>query len=280
MRIEFMYDVPEKIDFGDVDILCDYKGNMKELIIQLFSPIEIFVNSNILSFAYEHKSKYYQIDLIQTTNFESYKFYFSYGDLGNILGKITKQYDIHFGIQGLFIDIFVDKPNKVVLSVDPVQICEYLGLDYSKWSNFHTVEEIFDWIISCKLFTPIVFDTLNTKDRRHIIDRKMFQDFLKYIETIDETKYKTMPIYSLKDHAIAYFHKEDEIERIHKEYLLLQQRKEKFNSAIFIKHGYSNKKLGEMIKNFKSQFIDFDEWLDNHTKEYIENSIETYLQNV
>jgi hypothetical protein len=51
---------------------------------------------------------YYQIDLIKCKNLKnmiSSKFYFSYGDLGGILGTILKYYGITFGSVGLWCNI-------------------------------------------------------------------------------------------------------------------------------------------------------------------------------
>ena len=273
MEIEFLYDVPNKSDFGDIDILVNYGLDLTKLVKELFSPKEMYKNGNVLSFAYLHNAHYYQIDLINTRNFDSYKFYFSYGDLGNILGKIVKAYDLHFGIQGLFIEY---SGKQVILSTDKKAICDYLGLDVSKWGSFNTVEEIFDWIISSRVFNKNIFGNLNQKDRRHVVNRKMYQDFVKYIEAVEIYN----DITSLKNDAIVYFDKQDELAIIDKQLAILEQRREKFNASLFIEYGYSGKELGDVIKKFKSQFgTEFDEWLDNNTKEYVHEYVSLYLQN-
>jgi len=275
MEIEFLYDVPNKSDFGDIDILVNYGLDLKKLVTELFSPKEMYKNGNVLSFAYLYNAHYYQIDLINTRNFDSYKFYFSYGDLGNILGKIVKAYDLHFGIQGLFIEY---SGKQVILSTDKKAICDYLGLDVSKWGAFNTVEEIFDWIISSRVFNKNVFGNLNQKDRRHVVNRKMYQDFVKYIEGVD---LHNNNIITLKNDAIVHFDKQCELDIIDKQLAILEQRREKFNASLFIEYGYSMKELGDVIKKFKSQFESgsFEEWLDNNTKEYIHEYVSRYLQN-
>lgn len=79
-----MMDAPNKKDFGDLDILYKTELDLKSKIIEIFRPIETFTNSNIFSFAYNLNGKYYQIDMIQTTDFEMYEFFYSYGDVGKI----------------------------------------------------------------------------------------------------------------------------------------------------------------------------------------------------
>jgi len=112
LELEFLIDVPNKIDFGDIDIIYKYKLtnsflNIIDIIKQTFNPIEIVSNGDICSFSYQKISndseiKYFQVDLIKSTNLEMSKFCFSYGDLGGIIGRITKYIGLKYGSTGLW----------------------------------------------------------------------------------------------------------------------------------------------------------------------------------
>ena len=99
LDIKFVIDVPNKQDFGDIDVLYSLESSdlidIISLIKKLFNPIEIVPNGPILSFSYSvintndnsiASEKYFQVDLIYCKNIEMGKFYFSYGDLGGIIG--------------------------------------------------------------------------------------------------------------------------------------------------------------------------------------------------
>ena len=97
-----------------MDILYVSQDNINIInyIKEIFNPKEIYKNGDVISFSYEINSfseEYFQIDLIKCENesekLSMSKYYYSYGDLGNILGRITKKYDIRFGHKGLFINL-------------------------------------------------------------------------------------------------------------------------------------------------------------------------------
>jgi hypothetical protein len=57
INVDFIYDVPGKNDFGDIDVLymSNDKVNIKDLLIKLYNPEEIVVNGDVTSFAYNYK---------------------------------------------------------------------------------------------------------------------------------------------------------------------------------------------------------------------------------
>ena len=231
LELEFLIDVPNKIDFGDIDILYKYKSknsfsNIIDIIKQTFNPIEIVPNGDVCSFAYQITSndgeiKYFQVDLIKSTNLEMSKFYFSYGDLGGIIGRIAQYIGLKYGSAGLWVfpnsqtigeflhleqnleftnnlktqlktqlnydDVDLDaivkaQYSNIVLTSNPQIICEYLGLDYNKWiGGFISKNDIYEWIIESKFFNPTKFKVLNCAGMQRANKRPMYQDFLQYI---------------------------------------------------------------------------------------------------
>ena len=98
--------------------------------------------------------------MIKTSNIEMSQFYGGYGDCGNIIGRFTKRADLTFGNEGLWTSY---ESKRIILSTNPQEICEYLGLNYNLWSaGFKTRTELFNWIIESRYFDLNLFrlDTL------------------------------------------------------------------------------------------------------------------------
>lgn len=226
LKLEFLIDVPNKTNFGDIDILYQNinEVNIKQILREIYNPIEIVSNGDVCSFSYQINDngdiKYFQVDLIKCINFEMSKFYFSYGDLGGIIGRMTQYIGLKFGSLGLWIcpnsqtinnflhleqnyklkinletilkNQLKDKSNynmiinaqysNIDLTSSPQIICEYLNLDWEEWENgFVSTEQIFKWIIKSKYFNLDQFRAMDYSYRQRAKKRPMFQDFLQYI---------------------------------------------------------------------------------------------------
>ncbi len=320
LSITFLYELPEKEDFGDLDILYipNEQINIHDLVVQLFHPKEIVKNGTVLSFSYlinenddNTKNIYFQIDLIKSQNIAMDLFYFSYGDLGSILGRIIKHYGLTFGNAGLWINIekatidlylknhdkkieHISNVNKpIILTENPEEICVYLGLDYKKWLNgFSNNLEIYEFIIKCTFFNPKLFDveyfTLNHDHRRRYNQRAMYQDFVHYIQN----NFKRYNVnHNIEDknvnfqyEALVIFNKLNVLEEIMNQNRLQNKRKEKFNGSNIINIlQISEKEVGNSILKFKKHIIEttqyniFEDYIDAHSKESINNDIINYF---
>jgi hypothetical protein len=283
---ENICEAPEKDSFGDLDILYLFndKINIIELINKLFKPIEIIENGPIISFDYES----FQIDLIKAYNIEDFKckkFYFSYGDFGSIVGKITNFYKLKFGDKGLWIELnnSIDDINlgiktnigkNLILTNQPKQICEFMGLDYSVYnSGFTTQEQLFNYIISSKYYNKCIFQINNSKDKKNIKVRQIYNNFIKYINKnkeeilIIEKQILIVEKQKIQQYAINYFNKNLELEILTNNVKLNEIRKIKYNGKLFIEKGFINKDINEYMKKFeefieKKYQVNFNEWLD------------------
>lgn len=321
LQIQFLYEVPDKKDFGDLDILYDISKNQNNIVIydlvkELFHPKEIVKNGTVLSFSYlinKEKDIYFQIDLIKSHNFHMDLFYYSYGDLGGILGRITKYYGLSYGNPGLWINIeshlierYLEKNikydknkisksihDKIMLSQNPVEICVYMGLDYEKWSTgFNNSEEIYDFVIKSHLFKSKLFEvnSLNSEHMRRYNERPMYHEFIDYVLSINKNKERIMSK-DIDYEALIYFNKLNELEKLIEKNILQNERKEKFNGHIIqslIKTHFQkntnkvreNKELGLFITNFKNHILKngnlyntFEDYIDKNDKEKIEEDI-------
>ena len=74
------------------------------------------------------------------------------------------------------------------------------------------------------------------------------------------------------------------IDQINHKIRLDQERKQKFNSAIFIELEVEKKQLSVVMREFKNMtlikfgdYTSFEMWLDSNTKENIDNEIRMYI---
>jgi len=288
-------EIPEKLDFGDLDIIYiqDKNINMKELIIKLFSPKEIVMNGDVISFDYEN----FQIDLIKCENKESlimYDFYLSYGDLGSIIGRIANYYGLKFGHAGLWMNLlentidnksdvnFQTTITRIDLTNNPNEICEFMDLDYNLWKiGFSNKKGIMDFIIKSKYFLPEIFNNLNYDHRDRAKLRPFYKEFLEYIKidfnSIQKASLTKSEIgINYQKEAIICFNKEKELEEIVNKIKINKIRKEKFNGKHLIELGINPKNINKIIQEFKIHIenkikINFDEFLDNNEHEFIIN---------
>ena len=316
IKIHFLYEVPDKTNFGDLDLLYELNENnmnIYDIVKQVFNPKQMVHNGNVLSFSYlinEVDNTYFQIDLIKTNNYIMDLFYFSYGDLGGIIGRITKYYGLTYGNNGLWITIepslienylketqkynkleIGNINNKIILTQSPEEICNYLGFDYNKWkSGFKSNVELYNFIIESPYFENKLFyiETLNYKHRVRCNERPMYREFQNYINNI------TKPINNINTisdyNALVYFNKIDELESLIKKNIIHNERKSKFNGYLIklaIQETFNkiieDKILSEYIVNFKNNiknkynYDNFDDYIDNNSKEDIKNHIISYF---
>ena len=327
LESEFTIDVPGKIDFGDIDMLYVVKNKIDsiwnvdmidfdivQLITQIYNPVDIVLNGPVCSFAYylHDDNKYFQVDLIKVEDLPMSRFYFSYGDLGGIIGRLTQHKSVVYGSRGLWVNPNQETINKflsanqiemqvnkdliiksilpnIILSNKPDQICEYLGLDWNEWvKGFSSKQEIFEWVTKSPWFKLDSFRALDYEHRNRVNSRPMYQDFLKYI-FIDEPNFsiekgnssKYINI-NLQLESLEYFGKTyilaEEILSIEKRLL----RKEKFSGKKFLDLGIESKQIKKNLDNFKlyietSTGLDFEIWLDISSSEEIDIQIGKFM---
>jgi hypothetical protein len=277
---ENIIEAPEKDSFGDLDILYIKNNDIDilKLLTDLFSPTETVKNSNIMSFDYDN----FQIDLIETKTkeeFEMFKFYYSYGDLGCILGKTAHFYKLKFGATGLLmnIDCSIDDEKldiikfgkDILLTNVPKEICDFFGLYYQQWvDGFTTLKQLFDWICSSKYFIKELYQIENSDDKRRMDKRNVYKQFMDYIwgdnavivvNKLDKPK--------IQHYALDYFGKRTTLERMVYEVKLNENRKKKYNGTHFTAFGFSGKEISNKMKQFEiyienKYLVEFKYWLD------------------
>lgn len=282
-KIEIPLYYRNKESFGDLDLVCINNNNLdiKQIIINTFAPNEIHINSNVYSFDY----KELQIDLIFTSN-DRYDIYYNYlcwNDLNGLIGKIAHKFNLKWGVDGLKYVIYNDYNNElgtIYLTSDVKQGLTFLGFDYSIYKKgFDTLEQIYDFIIKSKYFSPNIFShsNINRKTKEHIAKRPVYNEFIKYIKDIqfEENKISDPDYLSLIKKEFVFF--EDEYNKIMDNIALKEQIKNKFNGNIVLDY-YKSKNinldgitLGNYLSKFKNSITDYNDYILNTDIETILN---------
>jgi len=278
-------EIPEKDSFGDLDLLYDSDINIKNIVNDLFSPKEISSNGNVLSFSYKiNEIDYFQIDLIKVDNIEMAKFYFGYGEVGLILGRILKKNNLTFGHEGIWVNY---ENEKIILYENPIEICKFIGLNYTEWlSGFKNKKELFNWIIECKYFNIDYFDIekFNSDYKKYYEKRPNFKEFINYIFSIKEKLIlieKPSMNYKVVD-FIKICCKSNEKEKIDNKLSIIKLYQEKFNGSQFLPYTIPqniNQSKNE-FKEYISKSNNFNEWLQNNSIEFINNKIKDFMNQI
>lgn len=199
-----------KETFGDIDFVystrIDNYDDTLNPILELFKPAVYKVNGPITSIMIEEA----QIDFVKVNRTCLYtaKDYFSYNDLGNLIGKIYHAYGISYGHTGLKYTLMDEayKVGEVFVSQDTREIHEAIGLDFDLFvdGEFETLEDVFDYVCSSPYFHPDIFkwESLNSENRRRDKKRSSYNGFLQYIGEIpneegilrDSRRFKTLDL--------------------------------------------------------------------------------------
>lgn len=185
----------------DADVIMLWKGE-KDFGKYLENEFgyKPFKNSNVFSFPYQG----FQVDVTfhPMMEFEMAVNYSSWGDLGNIMGRVFHKMGLHFGHSGLSFWIrqglfdnnlqWCDSDHiydKTVLTTNMEEICEIGGFDYNRWlKGFDTEQDAFDFVVNSKHFNKSLFalENLNHTNRTRNRKRGMYMRFVEYVANCDK----------------------------------------------------------------------------------------------
>ena len=124
--------------------------------------------------------------------------------------------------------------------------------------------------------------------RKRLCLRPLYMEFILRIGIEDfhniENKIKAPSSLAFQRHLLERFNKIHMIDLINHKIRLDQERKQKFNSAIFIELEVEKRQLSVVMREFKNMtlikfgdYTSFEMWLDSNTKENIDNEIRMYI---
>jgi len=278
ISIDFSPELEDKESFGDLDVLYIPNSNiiMKDIIIELFSPNEMVINGDVISFDYEN----FQIDMVKCSNIEFNKLFFSYGDFGNLIGKIIKKYGFTFEHDCL---TTIFENHKIILTKDVNEFCNFINIDLNKWKLIKTKYDLFELVKSSRFFIKEIFNSGNHEHRRCLNNRPLYLEFINSIGIDEDNKEESLHLtidekFGFFNEAIEYFNKKEEIEYIK---IKLERNKiinSKFNGNMLKERGFSGVEIGNIIRTFKKKYEDFDTWIYENNKHEIMSSLEDVIK--
>lgn len=242
----------EKKDHGDIDFIVE--PELTEEILGIYFPnCPILSNSYLTSIQY----KGVQLDFSRIPNEGRSQAlsYFAYNDLGNLIGRVTKNYGFKFGFRGVYYVLRREgeTTRDIPVNITFTQALTLFGFNAREWRNgFDNLDQMFQWLAEGLFTDPKMFayEALDSENRRRNKKRKVYQACLEWFE-------KTPPL----GHAVVtekYFFDQIGIydpsfeKKIAREIELSTYRrkaKENFPSArVSEMLGVTQKDLGEAMK--------------------------------
>jgi hypothetical protein len=263
-----------KESFGDMDLILPVDkitSDWKNQLIELFdlSKNQYSSNGNVFSFVYNQ----FQIDIITAKDDNAAKMavaYFSYNDLGNLIGRIFHKLGLKYGHKGLSLVVRPDDNQhvlqEILLTRDMKAIFPIIGLSYDEFQNgFENLEDVFKFVAKSTFFDPEIFLFHNRNHKAVIRDRKRatYNSFLNWIK---ETNPSANYSFENKDERGGYnirepFYSEivvpvfpwvkDIVNDLITRYELVKKAKERIDGLIIREiTGLEGKDLGEFIQKF------------------------------
>ena len=280
----------EKPDFGDLDIIFSQDAIIKnwlETRQEIMNDLGI-TQSKSAGSVFSTVYKNFQVDyfLVQSQYLESTYNFLSFNDLGNLLGKIFRRFNLKYGDRGLVYvfrreDGHYKKDLKV--STDFQKICAFLELDYQQWMNgFGTLEAMFEWVIASKYFSVKPYQKQQESDtmKKRAKNRPTVERFLKFIS--EKNIQKTFEYLPDKEDYItfidSFFPEAELLNQIRLEQeaeAKAMEINQKFNGKIImsLRPELEGKVLGDFIVDFKGSFSDFDSYILSSSEDEIREKI-------
>lgn len=249
--------IDDKNSFGDMDLVIP-KGNFNS-IIKILENNNLPYKKNGIVLSYQTKDLF-QIDLIEIDDDKiNYAIkYFSYGDTGNILGRILKHtFHVKNSFNGLYYVFRRDSSSykkEFLLSNNYDDVIDILELDKEKFKKgFKNNNELFEWIIQTPFLNTDIFkfENLNHTNRVRDRKRKFYNEWVTWLQENDIKNKEYLPI-NISDYFLDFTKKYDAINKEYEEYKTIKQ---KFNGNMVMSlTGLKGKELGQFIDSFKKKY--------------------------
>lgn len=282
--------------FSDSNIHMLWKGEQDfGKYLQKEFGYKPFKNSNVYSFPYQG----FQVDVTfhPINEFEMAVNYSSWGDLGNIMGRVFHKMGLHFGHSGLSFWIrqglfdnnlqWSDSDHifeKVVLTQNMQWICEIGGFDYKSWKKgFDSEKDAFDFVINSKYFNKEMFalENLNHTNRTRNRKRGMYMRFIEYVADCEKVG---KPFLSKHEYSLImqceFSHLRDAISKHRFTYEVAKTIKEKVNGKLVMEWCNLSEKDGAIVGKIMSHVRDTtDERILEMSQEEIKKLVLEYYEN-
>ncbi len=280
-----------KPDFGDMDIVIQSSDSatwqtLRQELVTDLGVTQTKSAGSVFSTVYQGL----QVDYftIQPEFLESTYNYLSFNDLGNLLGKICRRFNLKYGEEGLAYVFRRQSGNykkDLRISTDFGEICKFLGVDYQQWQHgFDQLTDVFDWVIASPYFSVEPYIHQSTSLEKRVKERTTIQKFLVYLEERDIKK-EYQYLENRDDYLFwiaVQFPAANLLEMIAVQRRLDERSmavKAKFNGdqLMILLPSLSGKALGAFIVKLKEQIPDFEEYILAEEQEVIDRMIVDYF---
>ena len=260
-----------KADFGDLDVMVEKELASREQLEEFAYTVglarQIVVNGSVLSYDHRKTSSDevgFQVDLIRTPahEFDIGLAYFSYNDLGNLIGRVAHKMGFSYGHRGLLYPMREGTHliGTVDMSSDVAQCLGFLGYSANRFhQGFEDREEIYAYVRSTPLFNPAIYllenrnHTSRTRDRK----RPTYMGFLEHLRSLPAGEYFEFP----EDKSLwlpkafeAFPGMEARVEDVRARYALARRVKEAFDGELVASRtGLSGKELGAFMGRVRTE---------------------------
>jgi hypothetical protein len=281
--VEITKVLTSKTSFGDIDIIVANFEGVCDKIIDLFKTTHYIKNGDVLSIIYQNV----QLDfiLVDSSDVEFATYYFSYGSLGNLTGRLVKGYGncVKFGYDGLK---YVFKSQKVrnlnetiYLTKNLSEALAFLGLSYETYLNveFDTLDFLLSYILTSPKLNVKYFDNINQNYKKRHKDREIVE-LEMLVSKAKDINIKNFEYSSNKDSYFELFDKTFSASDFLNKYARIKETerkhlelKAKFNGRMVMeKYGLVEAQLGEVLCGFKKHIGD----------RYVDYILETPLEDI
>lgn len=261
-----------KDSHGDLDLLLTAEGYDPFKAAEALGAVEVVRNGPVTSVGVAvpadepgDANKVFQVDLIyiDAPSFDYSYGYYSFNDLGNLIGRTAHAAGLSHKHNGLwyFVRDGDYKFREILLTRDYCEALTFLGYDAERFKQgFDTLEDIFQYVVSSAYFNRDIFLLENRNAKSRIRDRKRFtyMSFLTHCEErpdLPAFQYPAEKSEWLPRIAEHFAHFQVEYDQALADLAELRAVKAKFNGEWVSKlTGLHGKELGELMKCFKESF--------------------------
>ncbi len=265
----------EKADFGDLDIALTVENYDPLQAATALGAVEVVRNSSVTSIGVvadpvaptERGGAVFQVDLIQldAEEFDYALKYFSFNDLGNLIGRTAHKAGLTHGHNGLWFYLREGDYlfRNILLTRDYAAALVFLGYDPERFvKGFNNLEEIFEYVAGSAFFNRDIFLLENRNNQSRVRDRKRktYTEFLKWCEArpdLPAYQYPTEKREWMPRIAEHFAHFQVEYDDAMAELERQRAVKARFNGQYVAElTGLQGKELGILMKNFREAFVD------------------------
>ena len=160
---------PTKKDFGDLDLLGDFRSFSQEEIKKRIGAVGFVKNGHVTSYALPYESNLLQVDLINVhlRNMGFVSRYMAWGGAENFFGKVSRHYGMKFSADGLYAKQ-VESGQIYFLPVTKSfgEAMKILDYDFDRFEKgFYGEENFLEFVRSSRLFREEFFSVENLRAR-------------------------------------------------------------------------------------------------------------------